>query len=597
MAALSKSGGGALVLEPYERSSFAGPIIVNAGILQAKGDGAFGTSAGGVTINSGGTVKLDSGWTYGDDFTVSGPGSIIPGSGFVREAGALIAESSTNRLTGAVILNGDATLAGNSFLDPSVTPGAGGLAFRIGTLVIAGPTGVTGSGNLTLSGPGDGVIVNGVNTSSGGVIKDGAGRWTVNGASTYSGTTAVSAGILRIANSGALGSTGAGTTVFGGAALELSGGVSVAEPLTLNGIGTSIQSGAINSVNGSNTLTGPVVLGTNTTLRADNGTLALAAGASVTGVDTALVLTGNGTGTIAGSLNLGSVSSTDAITKNGTGIWTLGGNGVFTGGTRVNGGTLAITASGQVLDFGSPLTLGGGNLVVTGGVQAVDNLTLAAGGGTVNGGANGISIGFINRSTGAAVNFAGNIIAAGSINANDILGGFATYGSDWAMVNGASQILPFNSYVPLGTAGISDNAIVTPVGVNVTGSVTANSLKVIGGAGFGLGANTLALTSGGLLFNGSSTTGISGSGLISGELGTNDLVHQYRFGHLGVGSADHRHGRIEQCADQERRRKIGAFRQQPLTRVRFSSTVAFSPSMVLAAQTIQERWGAIPSGR
>ena len=26
-----------------------------------------------------GTVKLDSGWTYGDDFTVSGPGSIVPG--------------------------------------------------------------------------------------------------------------------------------------------------------------------------------------------------------------------------------------------------------------------------------------------------------------------------------------------------------------------------------------------------------------------------------------------------------------------------------------------------------------------------------------
>ena len=114
---------GALVLEPYEPSSYAGSITVNNGILQAKGDGAFGTSAGGVTINVGGTVKLDSGWTYGDDFTVAGSGSIIPGSGSVREAGALIAESGTNRLTGAVILNGNATLAGNTFLDSSVAPG------------------------------------------------------------------------------------------------------------------------------------------------------------------------------------------------------------------------------------------------------------------------------------------------------------------------------------------------------------------------------------------------------------------------------------------------------------------------------------------
>ena len=66
-------------------------------------------------------------------------------------------------------------------------------------------------------------------------------------------------------------------------------------------------------------------------------------------------------------------SNTDAVTKNGTGTWTLSGNGAFTGGTRVNGGTLVVSAPGQVLDFGSPLTLSGGDLVVTGGVQAVDN--------------------------------------------------------------------------------------------------------------------------------------------------------------------------------------------------------------------------------
>ena len=40
----------------------------------------------------------------GDDFTVAGAGSIIPGSGSVREAGALVAESGYNRLTGAFVL-------------------------------------------------------------------------------------------------------------------------------------------------------------------------------------------------------------------------------------------------------------------------------------------------------------------------------------------------------------------------------------------------------------------------------------------------------------------------------------------------------------
>ena len=114
---ICKSGGGALVLQPYQRSTLLVRSSSTTG-PEAQGDGAFGTSAGGVTINSGGTVKLDSGWTYGDDFTVSGPGSIIPGSGYVREYGALIAESGTNRMTGTVLIKGDATLARSTSLTP-----------------------------------------------------------------------------------------------------------------------------------------------------------------------------------------------------------------------------------------------------------------------------------------------------------------------------------------------------------------------------------------------------------------------------------------------------------------------------------------------
>jgi autotransporter-associated beta strand protein len=236
---ISKSGGGALVLEPYQPGTFAGSTTVNNGILQAKGDGAFGTSAGGVTIKNGGTVKLDSGWTYGDDFTVTGPGALMPGGGTVREVGALVGESSTNRLTGAVVLDGSATFAGNTFLDPSTVPGTGGLAYRIGTLRIEGAGGVTGTGTLTLSGHGDGVIVNGLNTLAGGLIKDGAGRWTLVNGGSYTGPTTVSAGALRITNGGALGTTAGSTLILGGGALELAGGISVAEPFIISGDGNS----------------------------------------------------------------------------------------------------------------------------------------------------------------------------------------------------------------------------------------------------------------------------------------------------------------------------------------------------------------------
>ena len=147
----------------------------------------------------------------------------------------------------------------------------------------------------------------------------------------------------------------------------------------------------------------------------------------------------------------------------------------------------------------------------------------------------GISIGFINRSTGATVNFAGRVIASGSINSSGILGGFATFGSDWATVNNASLILPFGGYVPASLAANTDNSIVTPTGLNVTGPITVNSLKLTGGPGFGLSANTLALTSGGLLYNGSGASSIAGTGLITGESGTNDLFINTASGTLALG--------------------------------------------------------------
>ena len=235
---ITKAGNGALVLEPYMASSFTGAVTVNAGVLQAKGDGAFGTSAGGVTINAGGTVKLDSGWTYGDDFTVSGVGSLIAGDTNVLEGGALIAENSTSKITGAFAISGGATLAGATVTDPSVAPGAGGAAFRIGRLFINSAAGITGTGNLTLAGNGDGLILNGVNTT-GGVTKVGGGIWTLAGAGTYTGVTEVNAGVLRITNGAALGTT-AGNTIVSSGTLEISGGITSAEPLNLGGSGAGI---------------------------------------------------------------------------------------------------------------------------------------------------------------------------------------------------------------------------------------------------------------------------------------------------------------------------------------------------------------------
>ena len=60
--------------------------------------------------------------------------------------------------------------------------------------------------------------------------------------------------------------------MYGGSALELSGGISVAEPFTISGDGNGVQSGALVNVGGNNTLTGAITL-LGTTIRSDSGNL------------------------------------------------------------------------------------------------------------------------------------------------------------------------------------------------------------------------------------------------------------------------------------------------------------------------------------
>lgn len=70
-----------------------------------------------------------------------------------------------------------------------------------------------------------------------GLTKTGDGTLSLRSANTYSGVTIVSNGLLAIAHPGALGAASAGTVVrsVSGGRLQLGGGITVAEPLTLNG--------------------------------------------------------------------------------------------------------------------------------------------------------------------------------------------------------------------------------------------------------------------------------------------------------------------------------------------------------------------------
>ncbi len=528
----SKSGTGIMDVQQYapkvfDTGLFDGPVAVNGGILIIRNNQSLGTALGGVAVNAGGTLKVDGSIVSGDNFTITGAGANVTGTTDVQELGALVVDQ------GQLTINGTVALGGNATITSSVvaTTGIAAAPIERALLVLANPAGISSTvpATLTLSGNGDGLIVGGINTVAGGLNKSGSGRWEIGGFGTYTGPTVVTVGALRIGNSTALGATGvgAGTEVYHGASLELIGGISVAEPLLIGGDGAGgVQSGALVNVGGNNTYSGPITL-LGTTIRSSAGNLNITG--PITGGATSMTLDGPGNGSLGGIVTIGPAPAGDVLTKNGTGTWTLSANNALNGSTAVNGGTLVLASPGNALSAAHPLNLGGGSVTVSGGVQAVDGLNLLAGGGTVNGGVN-LAVGAIVRSAGASANFAGTVTTS-NVNTNGILGGYATYGSDWASVTaGTIGALPAASYLdialgtPVGTA--TDNAataLMLPSGIPGA-PVALNSLKIGGGSGVNVGSGALPLTSGGIIYSSNLKGGIAGAGILSGATGADDLI-------------------------------------------------------------------------
>jgi autotransporter-associated beta strand protein len=126
-------------------------------------------------------------------------------------------------------------------------------------VVVSGPVS-DGGANHTLSKSGDGLLtLAGDNAAFGG------------------GITVLSNSVLRVAHARGLGATTAPTIVQAGGRLETGGGVTVAEPVTLNGDAPGAP-GALYAVAGTNTWTGPITQAASSRIGATaGGTLVLAA--------------------------------------------------------------------------------------------------------------------------------------------------------------------------------------------------------------------------------------------------------------------------------------------------------------------------------
>lgn len=295
-----------------------------------KGITFLGTNAGSTSLIGGGTDRT---------LTVNNRGIAVESG-----AGAVSIGSADPGQGVALVLGGAQTWSNNAS----------------NALTIA--NGVNNGGNLlTLSGSGN-IVLSGPMAGSGGLTRTGTGSAVLAGANSYGGLTTISAGVLRVAHSAALGSAAAGVVVSAtGAALELDGSAGAlaieSEALTLNGSGVGSASGtggALRNVAGSNRYTGPITLSINSRISSDSGTLTLG---SIAGANRTLTIAGAGDVAIEGILGIGS----GGVTKLGSGTLVLSGVNAYTGATSLSEGTLRATTSASALGAGS-VALSGGTL-------------------------------------------------------------------------------------------------------------------------------------------------------------------------------------------------------------------------------------------
>ncbi len=505
--AILKTGAGVLALT-NSANSFSGATI-HAGTLNVGADANLGSSAGGVTFDSGstGVLQLDGAFSVASTrlLTLMAGGSVdvtaghaatidgkITGAGAftTTDSGTLTLNNTTNDFSGGTFVTGGTLKLGAT----NVLPAAGSVTVNgvsatldlqtfsaaVGVLTLNNGS-ITGGVGGTLTGSHYTVENGGISAVLGGggavLTKNTLATVTLSGVNTYGGGTIVNAGTLSINQDRALGAVP---------------GLATVANLVLNG-GALSSSATFTLATNRGIALGP-------TSGSGSGILDVASGQTLTYGG---VIADNGGGT-------------GDLLKTGAGTLLLTGANTYTGLTTINGGTLQIGALGQIV--GATQINVAGTLDNSGTVGAID-----LEGGTLTG----------SGTVGAVMLGPGGGAILGNINSS------ADYVFQSGIVSGALG----------GTAGLiktgsgtvtllGSNSYQGPTSVNfgklvVNGALTASAVTVGSGAtlgGSGSNAGTVTVNSGGHLAPGNSigtlTTGdLSLSGVYDVELGTTGASH------------------------------------------------------------------------
>jgi len=345
---LTKAGAGTLVLNGAA-GTWTGGAEIGAGTLAIGADTALGTGNlslnGGTLQSSGGARSLANNATLDASSSITGASAIAINGTFTEAGGSRSLTVNNSALT---------TIAGNAYLSDNNTSNGRGLT-------------VTGTGNLTISGPL--ANNNAGNTQAAALTKSGSGTLTLGNANTYSGNTTISSGTLALGGSGSINSTPQ-ISIAAGATYDVSAinayTLSGSTALTASGTGTTVgtSAAAVKGASGGTVNLGsrPITLtfdGANPALYISQGTLSLNGNAFTVNKAPALAV---GTYTIVQQAS-GNITSAGVYTVSGTaigagktGIISVSGGNVILTVQNTTTTTLTRTAGASPSTYGDSLT-------------------------------------------------------------------------------------------------------------------------------------------------------------------------------------------------------------------------------------------------